>query len=204
MATSVGQSSTRAAGAPAAPSLSELQDRIIRSARRGYPILITGSAFFFGLAAISQTVPLRTLGLVWMFGMAVIFPTGVALGYVLKINVITRDNPLGTLGGLAAGAQALFIPVFVVVYQFAPAYLPLAVGLLGGAHFLPYSWIYRSRAYLFVALATAGAALVLGIGFVGSAYSLVPLAIGAVFAAGVLWILYENGRSAAGGSVPAA
>ena len=179
-------------GRPA--SLTELQDQIISSARRGYPILITGSAFFLVTASISQVVPLRTLGLVWIFGMMVIFPTGVALGYVLKIKVMTRDNPLGTLGGLAAGVQAFFIPVFVVVYQFAPAYLPLVVGVLGGAHFVPYSWIYRSRAYLFVSLATAFASLVIGIGLVGSAYMLVPLAIGVVFAAGVAWIQFENKR----------
>lgn len=174
--------------------MTELQDQIIRSSRRGYPILIAGSVFFLGLAAISQALPMRSLGLVWIFGMMVIFPSGVALGYLLKINVMTRDNPLGTLGGLAAGIQAFFIPVFIVVYQFAPAYLPLAVGLLGASHFLPYSWIYRSRAYLFVALAMAVASLGVGIGVVSLAYTLVPLATSAIFACGVVWILAENRR----------
>jgi Family of unknown function (DUF7010) len=179
---------------PSHSSLSDLQDQIIHGARRGYPILITGSAFFLVLAAISRMVPLRVLGLIWIFGMVVIFPTGVALGYALKIRVMTRDNPLGTLGGLVAGEQAFFIPVFVVVYQFAPAYLPLAVGLLGGAHFLPYSWVYRSRAHVFVALATGLASLVAGISVVASAYTVVPMAISVIFAGGVLWILLENRR----------
>jgi hypothetical protein len=32
-------------------------------------------------------------------------------------------DPLGNLGGLVAGTQAFFIPVFIVIYQFVPQYL---------------------------------------------------------------------------------
>ena len=176
-------------------TLAELQDHIIDVAQRGYPILVTGSAFFFVLAAIANALPARTLGLVWIFGMMIIFPTGVMLGALLRIRVMTRDNTLGTLGGLVAAVQAFFIPVFIVVYQFTPQYLPLTVGLLGGAHFLPYSWIYRSRAYIFVAVGTGVASLVVGTAMLSSAYRLVPLAIGAIFACGVVWIRRENRRS---------
>lgn len=181
-------------------TLRELQDDIIQTAQRGYPILVTGSAFFLLLAGLGNVLPQRTAGLVWIFGMIVIFPTGVMLGSLLGINVMTRDNPLGTLGGLVAGVQAFFIPVFVVVYQFAPAYLPLAVGLLGGAHFLPYSWIYRSRAYGFVSIATGLASLVAGIGVASAAYTVVPLAIAVVFACGVVWIRHENRQMAMPGA----
>lgn len=179
---------------PRGATLAELQDHVIQTAQRGYPILLTGSAFFIVLAAISNALPQRTLGLVWIFGMMVIFPTGVMLGALLRIQVMTRDNPLGTLGGLVAAVQAFFIPVFIVVYQFTPQYLPLAVGLLGGAHFLPYSWIYRSRAYIFVSVGTGLASLVLGTAMLSWAYTLVPLAIGVIFAGGVAWIRRENRR----------
>lgn len=172
--------------------LRELQDHLIASARRGYPILISGAVFFAALAIVASWVDPRTLGLAWILGMMVIFPAGVLLGAILRIRVMTTDNPLGTLGGLVAGVQAFFIPVFIVVYQFVPQYLPLAVGLLGGAHFLPYSWIYRSRAYAFISISTAVASLGFGLGFVASAYTLVPAAIAAVYVAGTVWILFEN------------
>ena len=174
--------------------MAELQDHVINVAQRGYPILVTGSAFFIVLAAMGNAVPQRTLGLVWIFGMMVIFPTGVMLGTLLGIRVMTRDNPLGTLGGLVAAVQAFFIPVFIVVYQFTPQYLPLTVGLLGGAHFLPYSWIYRSRAYIVVSIGTGLASLVLGTVALTFAYTLVPLAIAVIFAGGVVWIRGENRR----------
>lgn len=193
MAASIGQTGKRLSP-PQGASLVELQDHIINEAQRGYPILVTGSAFFALLAAVGSLVPQRTLGLVWIFGMMVIFPSGVMLGAFLRIKVMTRDNPLGTLGGLVAAVQAFFIPVFIVVYQFTPQYLPLAVGLLGGAHFLPYSWIYRSRAYIFVAVGTGLASLVAGTALVSFAYTLVPLAIAMTFAGGVVWIRRENRR----------
>ena len=193
MAASIDQTEKRLRP-PQAATLAVLQDHVIDVAQRGYPILVTGSAFFIVLAAISNALPQRALGLVWIFGMMVIFPTGVMLGAVLRINVMTRDNPLGTLGGLVAAVQAFFIPVFIVVYQFTPQYLPLTVGVLGGAHFLPYSWIYRSRAYIFVSIGTGLASPVVGTVMLSSAYMLVPLAIAVIFAGGVVWIRRENRR----------
>ncbi len=173
-------------------TLAELQTEIIRSARRGYPILITAAGFFAVIAALSFVLPTHTLGLAWLFGMMIIFPSGVVLGRFLGVQLVTTDNPLGTLGGLVSGIQGAFIPVFIVIYQFVPQYLPLAVGLLGGAHFLPYAWIYRSRAYWFVTLGTCLSALVIGIGLVSKAYVAVPLSMAAVFAISVYWILTEN------------
>lgn len=179
---------------PDARALRDLQSEIIVSAKRGYPILISAAAFFAVMAGLAEVLPERTLGLAWIFGMTVIFPTGVLLGLLLRARVLTTDNPLGNLGGLVAGAQAFFIPVFIVVYQFVPQYLPLAVGLLGGAHFLPYSWIYRSRAYVFVTLGICMSSLVLGTVLVSFAYTLVPLGMAAVFAISAAWIVLENRR----------
>jgi len=178
--------------ASSSKTLAELQTEIIHSAKRGYPILIAAAGFFVVVAALSQVLPMRVLGLAWLFGMMIIFPSGVAIGYLLGVRVITTDSPLGTLGGLVSGVQATYIPVFIVIYQFVPDYLPLAVGLLGGGHFLPYAWIYRSRAYWFVTLGICLSALFFGIGFVSTAYVAVPLSMAVVFAIGVFWILAEN------------
>jgi len=175
-------------------SLVQLQDEIIESAKRGYPILLSAAAFFVVMGALAGILPSRLLGLAWIFGMMVIFPVGVGLGRLVGARVMTTDNALGTLGGLVAGTQAFFIPVFIVIYQFTPRYLPLAVGLLGGAHFLPYAWIYRSRAYVFVTIGTGLSALIFGTAFVSQAYVAVPLAMAAVFALAVIWIRAENRR----------
>src|SRR5690349_24388106 len=97
-----------AASAASAKTLVQLQDQIINSAKRGYPILVSSAAFFALVAALGQLLPQRILGLAWIFGLTVIFPGGVALGRALNVRVISTDNPLGNLGGLVAGTQAFF------------------------------------------------------------------------------------------------
>lgn len=99
---------------------------------------------------------------------------------------------MGTLGGLIAATQVFYLPVFIAVYQFQPSLLPLTIGLLGGAHFLPYAWLYNNHGYLFVALATGLSALILGGPFMASSLTFVPLAIALTYALGTLWILREN------------
>ena len=178
--------------ASSAKSLDQLKEEIIASSKRGYPILVAGALFFLVLALMPTILPLRTVQLIWVLGLIVIFPAGILLGRLLGIEVITRSNSLGTLGGLIAGTQAFYLPVFIAVYQFRPDLLPLTIGVLGGAHFLPYAWLYNSRAYLFVALGTGLAAFILGGAFMASSLLLVPLAIAFVYAIGTIWILQEN------------
>ena len=155
---------------------------------------MAGAVYFLILALLRALVPVRTVQLIWVLGLCVIFPAGVLLGRVLGIHVISRGNPLGTLGGLIAATQVFYLPVFIAVYQFRPSLLPLTIGLLGGAHFLPYTWLYNSRGYLFVALATGLSALILGGPFMASSLTFVPLAIALTYALGTLWILRENGK----------
>ncbi|MNJ62764.1 hypothetical protein D3C77_586170 [compost metagenome] len=72
-----------------------------------------------------------------------------------------------------------------------PEYLPFTIGLLAGSHFLPYMWIYKSKAYLFVTLGTCFSSLILGGFLVDQAFTLVPLAIAIVYGIGAFLIIRE-------------
>jgi hypothetical protein len=172
-------------------TLENLQSEIISESKKGYPILLSGSIVFLIFAFLPMFLPMEIVYLVWIFGLAVIFPFGLLLGKLLGVNLLSTNNPLGTLGGVVAFPQAFFIPVFIIVYQNIPQYLPFTIGLLGGSHFLPYMWIYKSKAYLFVTFATCLASLFLGGWFVDRAFTLVPLAIFLVYGVAVLFILKE-------------
>ena len=177
-------------------TLDQLKLEVIASSKRGYPILLAGAFYFLVLAFLPALLPAQAVRLIWVLGLCVIFPAGILLGRVLGIAVITRDNPLGTLGGLIAATQVFYLPVFIAIYQFKPELLPLTIGLLGGAHFLPYMWLYNSHAYLFVALGAGLSAFVLGGMFMASSMTLVPLAIALIYVLGAFWIIRENQRSA--------
>ena len=153
--------------------------------------MLSGAFVFLIYTLMHLIFPIEAVRLIWIFGLGVIFPIGILISKILGINLLSTDNPLGTLGGIVAAPQAFYIPVFIIVYMEIPEYLPFTIGLLGGSHFLPYMWIYKSKAYLFVTLGTCFSALILGSLFVDHAFTLVPLAISIVYGIGVLLILRE-------------
>lgn len=172
-------------------TLEQLQTDIIFTGKKGYPILLSGAIVFLLFTFMPLFFPTKTLSLIWIFGLSVIFPFGVLLGKIVNVNLLSSDNPLGTLGGIVAAIQAFYIPVFIIVYTHIPEYVPFTIGLLAGSHFLPYMWIYKSKAYLFVTLATCISSFILGGFFVELAFNLVPLAISISYGVGVLLILRE-------------
>ena len=172
-------------------TLDQLQTDIILTAKKGYPILIAGAIVFFLFTLMPLVIPMKVVHLVWIFGLSVIFPFGILISKFVNVNLLVTDNPIGTLGGIVAAPQAFYIPIFVLVYMHIPEYLPFTIGLLAGSHFLPYMWIYKSKAYLFVTLGVCFSALILGSLFVDQAFMLVPLAISIVYGIGVVFILRE-------------
>lgn len=132
-------------------------------------------------------LPIEAVRLIWIFGLGAIFPIGMFISKILGVSLNSTDNPLG----IVAAPQAFYIPVFIVVYMKIPEYLPFTIGLLAGSHFLPYIWIYKSKAYLFVTLGTCFSALILGGFFVEYAFTLVPLAISIVYGISVALIQRE-------------
>ena len=172
-------------------TLDELQMDIITTAKKGYPILISGAIVFLLFTLLPLVVPMNIIHLIWIFGLSVIFPFGILISKLVNVNLLVTNNPIGTLGGIVAAPQAFYIPVFVLLYMNIPEYLPFTIGLLAGSHFLPYMWIYKSKAYLFVTLGACFSALILGGFFVDQAYTLVPLAISVMYGIGVLFILRE-------------
>lgn len=172
-------------------TLVELHSDIITEAKKGYPILLSGAIVFFIFTFLPLFLPMKTIYLIWIFGLGAIFPFGILLSKLLGVNILSTDNSLGVLGGIVAAPQAFFIPVFILVYMHIPEYLPYTIGLLGGSHFLPYMWIYKSKAYLFVTLSVCLSSFVIGGWFVNHAFTLVPLAISLSYVIGVLLILRE-------------
>lgn len=172
-------------------TLEDLQKELIGEVKKGFPILLSGAVVFLLFTLMPLVLPIEAVHLSWIFGLGAIFPIGFGISKILGINLNATGNPLGTLGGIVAAPQAFYIPVFIIVYMNIPEYLPFTIGLLAGSHFLPYIWIYKSKAYLFVTLGVCFSALIFGGFFVDQAFTLVPLAISIVYGMGVLLILRE-------------
>src|SRR5699024_11320924 len=88
----------------------------------------------------------RLLALCYLIGSGSIFPLAVVISKILKANILSK-NPLGVLGGIIGGIQAFYLPIWIVIYIEHYELLPMAIGILGASHFLPYLWIYNSKTY---------------------------------------------------------
>jgi len=169
-------------------NLSYLRTDISLSAQRGYPVFIAGAIYWVALGVLGFFAERKVVALAYILAMMMVFPLAIALGKVLKVELISRANPLGTLGALLAGVQMFYLPIYILVYQFIPEYVPGVIGILGGSHFLPYAWVYRSKAYYFQSIAMVGVSMV----FVRTAYSLLPVLMTIIYLTTTVLLVREN------------
>lgn len=175
-------------------TLKHLQKDVIITAKKGFPLLLSGAVVFLLIAILPFVFSMKIVGAIWILALLAIFPLGIVIGKLMHVNVLVIENPIGILAGVVAAPQSFFLPVFILVYLKIPEYLPFTIGLLSGSHFFPYVWIYKSKTYGFIALATSVSSLFLGWLFVDQAFILVPLAISFVFGMGTFFILRELKR----------
>ncbi|WP_413304401.1 hypothetical protein AA0X95_00910 [Bacillus sp. 1P10SD] len=173
-------------------SIQEYRDELFETSKRGYTILMAGALYNVVLGILTFLLPLPTIQFVWVVGLMAIFPVGVLIGKAFGLNYFVKENPLGNLGGLAAGMQAFYIPVFILVYQESPEFLPFTIGLLGGSHFIIYYWLYSSKWYLFLTLGMTFSAFLIGGYMLDYAYPALPFVFAIIFFITTLGVMKEN------------
>jgi len=130
-------------------------------------------------------------GLVYCFVLTgPVFPIGYGLTRAMGGDLFAKSRTLTPLGLQLAALQLFYWPILILVYHSARAWTPWAMALLFGSHFLPYMWLYRSRAYGFLATSVAVVLTLSALGTRDPMYDLVPWIVAACYAMAVvlLWI----------------
>ncbi|WP_214484364.1 hypothetical protein [Bacillus sp. SM2101] len=172
-------------------TLKEMQSELIVEAKKGLPFLLSGTIVFFIISLLPVIFAKEIIHFIWLFGLSSIFPLGFIISKILRINLLVTHNPIGILACIIAVPQAFYIPLYIIVYMLIPQYLPFTIGLLIGSHFLPYVWIYTSKAYLFITLSACLSSIIFGWIFIDYAFTVVPFANFIVYGVGALLILRE-------------
>ena len=76
-----------------------------------------------------------------------------------------KTNPLTKLGMLFSMNQLLYLLIAMWIYPTIPNKMLMVLAIIFGAHLLPYSWLYNSRAYLVSSIVISILALLVGINF---------------------------------------
>jgi len=184
---------------PYEPTYRELSNALAASSRRGLPMIVTGTLFWL-VAGLAGFLDHAITVWVYLYGIGLIFPVGILISKAMKLDLFVKDNPLATLAGVVGGMQVLFAPLVILILFRQPDYIPFAVGVLTGAHFLPYAVIYRSKAYLFLSIATVAGAALIGSLAVEHTFLATPFALTAVYLVTCLLLMREAAQQPGGDS----
>src|SRR5699024_6856831 len=167
-------------------TLKELKSDLIVEAKKGYPFLIAGALYWLVMGGLSLIIDdQKLLALCYLIGTGSVFPLAIVLSQISKANILSK-NPLGVLGGIVGGIQGFYLLIWIVIYIEYYELLPMAIGILGASHFLPYLWIYNSKTYGVFTITMAIISFIFGYIFIEHAFLTLPFLLAAVYLIAVI------------------
>lgn len=157
---------------------SHARDEVSASSAGGAPFLICYGITFIITGALAFLLPRETSALIAMFQGVVALPAAFWLERRMGSMRLPEGNPLRKLSAQLAISQALALPFLIVVYNINPGQIPVVMAGLGGVHFLPYSWLHRTRIYIGLGIIISVGAFLLVLGLQTNAYPYILLFVG--------------------------
>ncbi|WP_245327579.1 DUF7010 family protein [Hymenobacter fodinae] len=126
------------------------------------------------------------------------FPLAMLFSKVVGTTWRLPHNPLQPLGLWLNVAQLFYFPFLVFVYAKYPAYFIMTYGIITGAHFFPYAWLYYARPYAAMAGIIPIGCLVLGLRLPVTQLYIIPVfMVGALLVlSGLLRVAYRRNKQA--------
>lgn len=126
----------------------QLQEKVIRSQKRGIHFIIASVVLWIGISVIRMMdVPILMQNMLTFCMSAPLMPLAYLISKLLGIPFQDRDNPLSSMGIVLAVAQLPYLLIVMWVYRAAPDYMVMVYAMVTGAHFLPYGCYYKSKVY---------------------------------------------------------
>ena len=145
-------------------SLEELRNDISLKQKKGLPFIMTSVVIWTLISIVSLLdIPVSTKNMLVFCCSAVLMPISMLIAKIIKVNIFSKENPLGNLGFLFTMNQMLYLLIVMWVFTAVPEKMVMVYAMVFGAHLLPYSWLYKSKAYMMFAITIPFIALILGI-----------------------------------------
>lgn len=148
--------------------LESLRKDICVRQKKGLPFIMCSVVIWILITVVcALDLPVMTRNLLVFCCSCPLLPISWLIGKTIGVDIFSKENPLGNLGLLFTMNQMLYLLIVMWVYSAVPEKMVMVHAMVFGAHLLPYSWLYSSRAYLIYAIAVPFIALLLGINFGG-------------------------------------
>ena len=134
--------------------------------KKGLPFILSSVVIWTAILCVHLTgLPIQTKNLLTFCCAAPLTPMAYAVSKLIGVDFQGKGNPLTKLGLLFTLNQILYLLIVMWVYADIPDKMVMTLAMVFGAHLLPYSWLYESRAYLVFSIAIPPVALILGLMF---------------------------------------
>lgn len=145
-------------------SLETLREDLLTKQKKGLPFILASCILWALISVVcALDIPVMTRNLLVFCCACPLFPLAILIGKIIGVNVLEKENPLSKLLILFTVNQFLYLLIVMWVFSAVPEKMVMIHAMVFGAHLLPYSWIYRSKAYLAAAIVIPVVSLVLGI-----------------------------------------
>jgi hypothetical protein len=172
------------------------QDLALRN-KNGLPFLLSGMVVWTLItAAFLLPIELRFQNIALLALTGILFPLAIGLAALLKADWKSEGNPLGSLGLVFNVAQFAYFPLVFWAFGSQPEAMVFVFAVITGAHFLPYGWLYDTRAFYLMAPVMAVAATIIGSAAAPDSLWAVPLTILVLLAVLNAWLLADYKKKA--------
>ena len=111
------------------------------------------------------SLPMLTKNLLTFCFTAPLMPLAYMISKFIHVDFTNKGNPLTNLGLLFSLNQLLYLLIAMWVYPTVPEKMVMVLGMIFGAHLLPYGWLYKSRSYMVLSVLIPIIILIVGVNF---------------------------------------
>ena len=169
-------------------TIDEARRDSVLSARGGFPFLLCFGTTWLIAGALSYVLPMNVAAWVYLLQGFVAMPGALLIPRLFKYPKAAADNPLTPLALQLVFIQPVAFPVFILMLEVQPRFLPAAFAAVVGAHFLPFSWMHRTNAYTVLGIVVSVGAFALAILFGRQSFHYTGFFVGATLLAGAWFV----------------
>lgn len=147
-------------------NLEEMRLDCATKQKKGLHFILASVIIWFAVLVVHLTsLPILTKNLLTFCFTAPLMPLAYVISKLIKVDFTNKGNPLNNLGLLFSLNQMLYLLIAMWVYPTVPEKLVMVLGMIFGAHLMPYGWLYKSRSYTVLSVIIPIVVLIIGVNF---------------------------------------
>lgn len=144
-------------------TLDEVRDDLIIKQKKGLPFIVASVVIWLLITIVAAlSLPIETKNILVFCCSTPMLPVAWIIGKKIGVELFDKKNELSELAFLFTMNPILYLLIVMWVFAAVPEKMIMVYAMVFGAHLLPYSWVYKSKAYRILAVVIPILFLILG------------------------------------------